>query len=431
MSGLLLTLGLLGQPQTTADTGSVVRFNVLVATDDFPLLIGFRLHAAGADLGGDLPEPAGLPAVSPRVDEALAAGLPRRTVRIDSGDELRVQTLFGILDADGDRTVSPAELADADRILRQLDADRDERVGVAELEIFNDVGDLSRRRGGRMAMDQETIRPVQMVPAAAGDLAGLLIQRYDRFQQVGNGRSRDGLLDAGERGLPTGQPLDEGAVAEWLQGDAVHLLVRCRYGIDADGVGIDELVVESLSPRAALSAPTDVGAMHQQRIVRAGGLAVRLDIECDDWDWPATLAAWLADESVRADQVRAGVLRTIGRVEVEGRWWGRSLFGLLDRDRDGYLSRPELRRAVQSAAFAAGSGEPLVLGGLPRLVDLRIALHSRLAAAGRAGASPWFTLMDRNGDGVVSLGEFLGPLPDFRRMDRDADGLLAPSEADR
>jgi hypothetical protein len=44
-------------------------------------------------------------------------------------------------------------------------------------------------------------------------------------------------------------------------------------------------------------------------------------------------------------------------------------------------------------------------------------------------APAWFLWMDRNGDGDVSLREFLGPLELFRRLDRDGDGLISPQEA--
>jgi hypothetical protein len=37
--------------------------------------------------------------------------------------------------------------------------------------------------------------------------------------------------------------------------------------------------------------------------------------------------------------------------------------------------------------------------------------------------------MDRNGDGVVSRREFLGPPELFRKLDRDGDGVISPAEA--
>ena len=41
----------------------------------------------------------------------------------------------------------------------------------------------------------------------------------------------------------------------------------------------------------------------------------------------------------------------------------------------------------------------------------------------------WFTKMDRNGDGEVSLHEFVGPIELFRKLDRDGDGLIGAAEA--
>jgi len=43
----------------------------------------------------------------------------------------------------------------------------------------------------------------------------------------------------------------------------------------------------------------------------------------------------------------------------------------------------------------------------------------------------WFQRMDRNGDGYVSMREFLGRKEEFQRIDSDGDGLISPEEADR
>jgi hypothetical protein len=39
--------------------------------------------------------------------------------------------------------------------------------------------------------------------------------------------------------------------------------------------------------------------------------------------------------------------------------------------------------------------------------------------------------MDRNGDGDLSLREFMGTAEDFRRIDTDGDGLIDAAEAER
>ena len=42
----------------------------------------------------------------------------------------------------------------------------------------------------------------------------------------------------------------------------------------------------------------------------------------------------------------------------------------------------------------------------------------------------WFRKMERNGDGVVTLREFLGTRDDFKRIDTNGDGIITPEEAE-
>jgi hypothetical protein len=39
--------------------------------------------------------------------------------------------------------------------------------------------------------------------------------------------------------------------------------------------------------------------------------------------------------------------------------------------------------------------------------------------------------MDRNGDGLLSPREFLGPIEVFRKLDRDGDGFISIAEAEQ
>jgi hypothetical protein len=111
-----------------------------------------------------------------------------------------------------------------------------------------------------------------------------------------------------------------------------------------------------------------------------------------------------------------------------------NLFETIDDDRDARLSRLELLRFADRIA---GTGDVATVQDLSQGLTLAIGpAESWLLRA--AGASPaampvaaprWFQSMDVNGDGAVSLREFLPPRERFEKLDANRDGLLEPSEA--
>jgi hypothetical protein len=133
---------------------------------------------------------------------------------------------------------------------------------------------------------------------------------------------------------------------------------------------------------------------------------------------------------------------------MQGQVWitvthrGRNPFPFLDSDGDGRLSYRELTRASDllhpdvaevfrlPLQFHLSFGGPAVRswGGVPVPAVVE---RPRPPAAAVALAPRWFQAMNRNGDGVISPREFVGPPAIFRKLDINGDGVISPEEAVR
>ncbi len=124
---------------------------------------------------------------------------------------------------------------------------------------------------------------------------------------------------------------------------------------------------------------------------------------------------------------------------------GNPLLRLLDHDNDGRLTRRERQEISGLFASLDRNGDGTVSANeVPVPIRLAVTLgphvHELLASptpAARAttprSAAPtapgWFTSMDKNSDGDLSRGEFLGTTEQFKRLDTNGDGLLSVAEA--
>jgi len=120
----------------------------------------------------------------------------------------------------------------------------------------------------------------------------------------------------------------------------------------------------------------------------------------------------------------------------------RGVFDLLDADGNGRLSLRELKGAWDRLkGFDRNGDGVLSRAELPRTYRVRFSqghmhpgrsVEKPLAPLAEKKQGPaWFRNMDRNGDGDVSLREFIGPIELFRKLDRDGDGLISKEEAEQ
>ena len=93
----------------------------------------------------------------------------------------------------------------------------------------------------------------------------------------------------------------------------------------------------------------------------------------------------------------------------------------LDTDQDQIIGGDEIPESI-SVSFTLGGTT-----GVP--VDRPGGFPTYGPRVPTSGGPEWFTRMDRNGDGDVTLKEFLGSEADFARLDTSGDGLLDPQEA--
>ncbi len=422
------------------------------------------------------------------------------TGRVSTTDAL-TETLFRLLDKNRDGKLSKETLAQAEKILRAYDANDDELVSAAELNIANGTAVAALDAdGGEMMMGRKNPRVEPSAfflvppgdPSARLNFAQKVVAYYDKD---GNGSlsrkeidlppdvfkeldlNKDGELSTIEimRLLrrppdlefvvrlgklankesptdPVGKPAPLATFAK--PGTAGNMLlelgdsqldlrrVESGYGSN-DQLAAQASAVQQQYTALLKSADTKgKGYVAKEDIAKPQYKQVQalFDAADRDGDGKLTEAELTAYFDMQAKAVASYI--TISVTDN-----GRGLFDILDANRDGSLGLRELRTAWSRLAPYDRDGDGCITREeIPRQFQVQLGLGQATqfgarpvqpammagSLVGTTNRGPiWFRKMDRNGDGDVSLREFLGTREQFDKIDTDGDGLISLEEAER
>ena len=332
----------------------------------------------------------------------------------------------------GDITVATARVTAASilhtTLMHRIDADHDGRLSERELDnLHASLSDLDDNEDGLIGPG-ELASEVERYPGVTGTML------VEHLPVPGSTTTRDGLFIGGSPTAANVAKSGEISVDAADDHDARRWQFSLRLGTIWN-VRCDRGRLGEQSELAMKNAKSWLQQLDRDRngIVTFVEVPAAETTQFRDWlhmadrNGDGNLALTERQEwlDLQCSFARAHTLLTVLD-------FGRGLFEFIDADHDGGLSDGECRsaRARLDGADCLVDGV-LTEAQLPRCLLAIIGNghpRSALLSAGSTGPA-WFRAMDRNADGAVTRGEFLGTHASFHHLDQNADETLTSDEA--
>lgn len=383
--------------------------------------------------------------------------------------------LFRRLDRTADGRLSPDELAAARERLAAFDLNEDEFVTAAELlgrvaqaNALVPISDALSRGSNRepdedakdiVFLNADGMQGVKQLLAARGRPRAASLKPVEFG---GDGKTFAALDQDGNGALDTAE------LAAWLrQPPALELAVSftaaenrwvvvapASQGVEKNGTlsaslpgGRFRFEPPTGASRKLCKESADALAAQFAEYAKAASPVERKQVE-NHPTFPTffDFADRDADGKLTAGESKAALAAAAplaaARVDVGFVDQGDGLFEVLDRNGDSRLSPRELAESAAVLKPFAGPDGSAGPKDLVRQYQVRVAADSipigvlarlnpptSVKESGPPTPSPsWFAKLDHNGDGDVSLREFVGPIDRFRKLDRNGDGLIGRDE---